>query len=117
MFKLNGKTFNYDLAQSTRFPRIKMNRSITQYLTEVKKPKEHLNRELFAKLAHKQWSGWMTYLFSKSQMNSDGSCTIPQWAVKRWTLQLNTEYANLSHDEKESDRKEADKFILLTKKS
>ena len=38
---------------------------------------------------------------------------IPHWAVDRWTRQLNTDYENLPEEEKDSDRKEADKFIKL----
>jgi len=66
-------------------------------------------RELFADLAHKQWSGWMEYLFSKC----DANFTLPQWAVERWQRQMKTEYANLSEEEKNSDRDEADKMIKI----
>lgn len=68
-------------------------------------------REELADLAHKQWSGWMEYLFSKGNKNEDGTFTIPAWAVERWERQLNTEYKDLSESEKDSDRNEADKFI------
>lgn len=68
-------------------------------------------REELAELAHSQWSGWMEYLFSKGVKNEDGTWTMPKWAVDRWELQMKTPYFELSHDEKESDRKEADKFI------
>lgn len=66
-------------------------------------------RELFADLAHKQWSGWMEYLFSKCDTNF----TLPEWAVERWQRQMKTEYANLSEEEKNSDRDEADKMIII----
>lgn len=72
---------------------------------------ETILRERLAELAHSQWSGWMKYLFSKGEFNEDGTWTMPAWAVKRWTTQMNTPYAQLSDDEKESDRKEADKFL------
>ena len=68
-------------------------------------------REELADLAHKQWSGWMEYLFSKGTKNEDGSFTITAWAVERWERQVNTDYKDLSESEKDSDRKEADKFI------
>ena len=69
-------------------------------------------REILAELAHAQWSGWMEYLFSKGVLNEDGTWTMPAWAVERWKRQTETPYADLSFDEKESDRKEADKFLL-----
>lgn len=63
--------------------------------------------EELAAYAHRQWSGWMEYLFSKCSFNTDGTATIPEWAVDRWQRQIKTEYKDLSEDEKESDRKEA----------
>jgi hypothetical protein len=39
--------------------------------------------------------------------------TIPAWAVERWTRQMNTEYSGLAEPEKDSDRREADKFLAV----
>lgn len=55
----------------------------------------------------------MQYLFSKGTFNDDGTWTMPKWAVERWKRQMETPYAELSEDEKESDRAEADKFLEL----
>lgn len=77
------------------------------------------DREQLAELCHDQWSGWMEYLFSKcineyGQFDKEtGNLVIPQWAVERWTRQMNTPYDRLSEGEKESDRREADRFISL----
>lgn len=70
-------------------------------------------KEDLSNLAHEQWSGWMEYLFSKSVKNEDGTVTIPKWAVDRWERQVNTSYKDLSEEEKDSDRKEADKFLKV----
>ena len=70
-------------------------------------------REALADYAHQAWSGWMEYLFSKSAKNSDGTITIPRWAVERWTRQMNTPYNELPENEKDSDRKEADRMIAI----
>ena len=71
-------------------------------------------REKLADLCHRQWSGWMEYLFGKCAFNpNDGTATIPKWAVDRWQHQLSTEYAHLSEEEKNSDRDEADRFLTL----
>jgi len=70
-------------------------------------------REKFAELCHSQWSGWMKYLFSKCSKRADGSMIIPKWAVDRWSRQMQTPYHELSDDEMDSDRIEADKFIAL----
>lgn len=68
-------------------------------------------RERLANLAHWQWAGWMRYLFEQSKENEDGTVTIPAWAVKRWKRQMATPYPQLSEQEKESDREEADKVL------
>jgi len=72
--------------------------------------------EKVANLSHNQWAGWTQYLFSKCSKNSDGTLTIPKWAVERWNRQIATSYKNLSKDEKNSDRKEAEKYIKLISK-
>lgn len=72
-----------------------------------------LDREAIASLCHDQWSDWMVYLFSKCTMPPDGDMIIPKELVARWLRQINTSYDMLSEEEKNSDRKEADKFIRL----
>ena len=87
---------------------------IKNYLTkenQTKKFEGNISLEYYASIAHEQWSGWMKYLFEKSTKNKDGTVTIPKWAVDRWTRQMNTEYIDLSEDEKKSDRIEAKKYI------
>jgi hypothetical protein len=75
--------------------------------------KRECRREGLADLSHRQWSGWMEYLFEKSSDNQDGTVTIPAWAVERWRRQLNTPYSELPEQEKESDRKEADRVLSV----
>jgi len=72
-------------------------------------------REQFAALAHSQWSGWMKYLFGKCTSNDDGTMTIPAWAVQRWRRQMNTLYIDLSDEEKDNDRHEADRVLQIIK--
>ena len=74
---------------------------------------EDSRREELAALCHEQWAGWMAYLFSKCNEVGDGCMEIPAWAVERWTRQLATPYENLSEEEKDSDRKEADRFLAI----
>ena len=77
-------------------------------------------REILAKLAHEQWSGWMDYLFSKcipykpgDVQAEEGAMIIPKWAVERWKQQASTSFSDLSAEEKDSDRTEADKFMAV----
>lgn len=79
----------------------------------------HLRTELIEKLAnyaHAAWSGWMDYMFGKSQKNKNGTITIPKWAVERWGRQARTEYLNLPEEEKKSDREEAEKMLNIVQK-
>lgn len=67
--------------------------------------------EELAALEHERWSGWMIYLASKCEPGANGTLVIPKWAVDRWSRQAGTTYAELSEEEKESDRKEARKTL------
>jgi hypothetical protein len=69
--------------------------------------------EALADYAHRAWSGWMTYLFSKSMLNDDSSVTIPPDLARRWSRQSCTHYENLPENEKESDRVEARRMIAI----
>jgi hypothetical protein len=65
--------------------------------------------ELIERLAdkeHASWARWMQYLFSRGPTNPDGSVTIPSAFVARWQQQIDTPYAELSEQEKQSDRDE-----------
>ena len=70
-------------------------------------------REALADYAHRAWSGWMEYMFSKGESGADGSWIMPAWAVERWRRQVATPYAELSEQEKMSDRKEAAEMIAI----
>ena len=77
-------------------------------------------KEVLAAHAHDMWSGWMKYMFEKSIsycpgriQAEEGALIIPKWAAKRWTRQMNTMYKDLSEEEKESDRKEADGIMKI----
>jgi hypothetical protein len=74
-------------------------------------------REQLAALAHDQWAGWMEYLFSKGTFNDDGTWTMPAWAVERWQRQRQTPYTELSDQEQESDRAEADRVLPIIESS
>ncbi len=78
-------------------------------------------REELASLCHVQWSGWMQHLFSKCDATmpivlsalEDGSLIIPAEYVKNLRKQMRTPYSELSEIEKDSDRKEADRFLAI----
>jgi len=67
--------------------------------------------ERVADLCHRQWSGWMFYMFAQGKMNEEGEWVMPAEFVRRWNRQAKTSYENLSEAERDSDRKEAIKFL------
>lgn len=71
---------------------------------------------LFEQLAateHDRWGDWQRYMHEKCERNSDGSLTIPAWAVDRWERQIRTPYAALTEPEKESDREQVRRYWPL----
>lgn len=77
-----------------------------------KKKREALREEL-ANYAHEAWRGWMKYLFRFGKRKEDGSFAIESSKAKRWVRQMETHYSDLPEEEKDSDRKEADKILKL----
>ena len=53
---------------------------------------------------HEIWARWMRYQFAVSEKRADGTVVIPDDKVDRWERQMGTVYADLSEEEKESDR-------------
>jgi hypothetical protein len=75
-------------------------------------------REELADYAHEAWAGWMQYLFSKCQQDqhTPRNLIIPGDLVKRWDRQMKTPYKDLSEKEKDSDRIEAEKMLIIVDK-
>lgn len=70
-------------------------------------------REALAALEHERWAGWQRYVHARGVACTDGSIEIPPALVERWERQIVTPYAELTEDEKNSDRVEADKTMAL----
>jgi hypothetical protein len=70
-------------------------------------------KEKLADYAHEAWAGWMRHLFELSDEVCDGTVRIPSGLVDRWKRQVRTPYADLPEEEKESDRKEADRMLTI----
>jgi len=78
-------------------------------------PKEDL-RERLAAVQHDIWRHWMRYQFAQCRRPEgpdDGTLIIPADKVKRWLRQTETPYADLTEREKESDRHQADKVLVV----
>ncbi len=73
--------------------------------------------EVIAEECHRQWAGWTEHLLSKTTKRlgehpSDDIHVLDIAWVERWREQIDTPYADLSEEEKESDRREARKILL-----
>lgn len=76
-----------------------------------------------ADLEHDRWARWQKYFFSKCKIKSLHEVggnddryvyfALPKDLYERWTRQIETPYADLSEEEKESDRKEARTYLPL----
>ena len=55
----------------------------------------------------------MKHVFLKSERDEDGQTMISYQNADRWRRQMNTPYAKLPENEKESDRAEADRVLAL----
>lgn len=75
--------------------------------------------ELFEKLAdieHQRWADWQKYVHSKCLPSADdGIWQIGEEFIKRWGKQINTSYADLTEQEKNSDRDQVMRYWDLIK--
>jgi hypothetical protein len=80
---------------------------------------EHIERvldgllEQLAAIEHERWSHWQRYVHSKCVRQPDGSLLIPSNLVARWEKQIDTNYAELDEQERESDREQVRKYLPL----
>jgi len=72
--------------------------------------------ERLAAIEHDRWSRWQRHLHSRcASQDKNGTLLIPAQLVSRWERQLATSYAELSEEEKESDREQVRKYLPLIK--
>jgi hypothetical protein len=69
--------------------------------------------EQLAAVEHERWSHWQRYVHSKCIRQPDGSLLLPANLVARWEKQIDTKYAELDDQERESDREQVRKYLPL----
>ena len=74
-------------------------------------------KEELSAIEHERWSHWQKYMHSKATRNPDGSLSIPANLVQKWERQMSTKYADLSEQEKDSDREQVEKYIPTIRKA
>jgi hypothetical protein len=75
-------------------------------------PFESLVEELAA-LEHQRWAHWQKYVHDRGQRQPDGSIVLPSDLVAHWERQIKTQYADLTNEEKDSDRAQVKKYRPL----
>lgn len=66
-----------------------------------------------AEVEHERWSHWQKYLHDQCVQGEDGELIIPAELVKRWSVQINTSYSELSETEKESDQDQVRRYLPI----
>lgn len=69
--------------------------------------------EQLAAIEHERWSHWQRYMHDKAERREDGSLLVPVELVQRWEHQIDTPYADLTEEEKQSDRDQVRKYLPL----
>ena len=69
--------------------------------------------ELLAAIEHERWCHWQRYMHSMATRNPDGSLTIPADLVSRWERLMATPYADLTEQERESDREQVRRYSRM----
>jgi hypothetical protein len=67
--------------------------------------------EALAAIEHERWSHWQRYVHDQCVPGADGSLTLPAELASRWAQQMSTPYAELSDEEKESDREQVRRYL------
>lgn len=73
--------------------------------------------EQLAAIEHQRWADWQAYFFSKCEQREDGALIVPAGYVNALLLQIATPYADLTEQEKESDREEVRRYWHLLEES
>lgn len=68
-------------------------------------------KEVFAAIAHQEWSDWVNYMFSCGKMNEDEDFVIPKKQYEDWLRKRMLRYRDLTESEQRSDVISADKYV------
>jgi hypothetical protein len=69
--------------------------------------------ERLAAIEHERWAHWQRYVHSQSITQADGSLLLPAELVARWDKEISTIYADLSEEQKETDRDQVRRYLPL----
>jgi hypothetical protein len=64
-----------------------------------------------AAIEHERWAHWQRYVHDHCERLDDGSLVIPATLAARWAAQIEMTYAELTEQEKDSDREQVRRYI------
>ncbi|MEO5317779.1 hypothetical protein PV761_04200 [Arthrobacter sp. CC3] len=67
--------------------------------------------ERLAAIEHERWAHWQQYVHDRCQRRDDGSLVVPAELAARWQAQIETPYAELTEEERESDREQVRRYL------
>lgn len=67
--------------------------------------------ERLAAIEHERWAHWQRYVHDQCERREDGALVIPAEFAGRWEAQIETPYAELSEQEKDSDRVQVRRYL------
>ena len=73
--------------------------------------------EQLAAVEHERWSDWQRYLFAQCVHTADGSLVVPAELVRRWSRQMDAPFAALPDAEKDSDRKQVERYLPIIERA
>lgn len=71
--------------------------------------------ERLASIEHERWSHWQRYVHDQGERSSNGGLVLSKDLIERWERQIATDYADLSDQEKESDREQVRRYLEVIK--
>ena len=97
---------------------------LEEKLKSIQEENRKQAKEELSSLVHEIWANWMKYIFDNCDYGlsmvmaamKNGTPVIPYDLAERWTRQINTDYKDLSDDEKKSDQDIAEKILNLLEK-
>ncbi|WP_110590416.1 hypothetical protein [Microbacterium suaedae] len=67
--------------------------------------------ERLAAIEHERWAHWQQFVHDQCERQEDGTLLVPAELAARWQTQIETPYAELPEQERESDREQVRRYL------
>ena len=69
--------------------------------------------EELAAIEHERWAHWQRFMHEQGERQPDGSLVLPAELVAKWDRLIETPYAQLTDNERESDREQVRRYLPI----